>query len=155
MGDIYMSNLSITNLHIIFQLHLVIVVAPKAVISEFRSESKLGAVDLIWGSAVDFCGFEGIFFRNQPQNVYTLNPHRTTPQTSKRLQGMCITILQLDSIIKKIISATASPSKPFSKDLVGCHQENVCVHANNVCRPLGFVCGPPLTESAPGRLSAD
>ena len=59
-----MSNLSITNLRIIFQLHLVIVVAPKAVISENRSESKLGAVD-------DFCGFEGIFFRNQPQNVHT------------------------------------------------------------------------------------
>ena len=59
-----MSNLSITNLRIIFQLHLVIVVAPKAVISEIQSESKLGAVD-------DFCGFEGIFFRNQPQNVYT------------------------------------------------------------------------------------
>ena len=66
-----MSNLFITNLRIIFQLHLVIVVAPKAVISEIRSELKLGAVDLIWGSAVEFCGFKGIFFRNQPQNVYT------------------------------------------------------------------------------------
>ena len=29
MADIYTSNLSITNLSIIFQLHLVIVVAPK------------------------------------------------------------------------------------------------------------------------------
>ena len=59
-----MSILSITTLGIIFELQLVIVVAPKAVISEIRSESKLGAVD-------DFCGFEGTFFRNQPQNVHT------------------------------------------------------------------------------------
>ena len=58
-----MSNLSITNLRIIFQLHLVIVVAPKAVISLNRSESKLGAVDLIWGSAVEMFDFRGIFFK--------------------------------------------------------------------------------------------
>jgi len=61
MGDIYISNLSKTTLVIIFQLHLVIVVAPKAVISENRSQSKLGAVD-------DFCGFEGI-------RVTRLYPH--------------------------------------------------------------------------------